>query len=260
LAPVTLLDKRRIETIVPVHEVRFEALNEDRGWYFVEYHPPLKNHRFAIVPDRRPHLRAMYLIPSPAAFSRSICATSSGVCITCLPVVSITGRACTTTSIWNLPPVSGGQFLVSPRGQLTLSPDSTKAVMPSRIRQGRFHRGLGSTRFNIRPWAWVLTPFCQPHTRRCRAPPPRGKPCQPGIIKLLARCERISSGPTAGFANRTEPRGWPSMPYAARFGFSSPTLSQAAGGVSSNPRGDASKINTLFAKVPLLRWPCLTGA
>jgi hypothetical protein len=33
------------------------------------------------------------------AFSRSICATSSGVCIMCLPVVSMTGKACTTPTI-----------------------------------------------------------------------------------------------------------------------------------------------------------------
>lgn len=34
---------------MPPDNIRFEALKEDRGWYFVEYHPPLENYRFAIV-------------------------------------------------------------------------------------------------------------------------------------------------------------------------------------------------------------------
>ena len=34
---------------MPPDEIRFEPLKEDRDWYFVEYHPPLENYRFAIV-------------------------------------------------------------------------------------------------------------------------------------------------------------------------------------------------------------------
>lgn len=30
-------------------DIRFESLKEHRGWYFVEYQPPLPNHRFSIL-------------------------------------------------------------------------------------------------------------------------------------------------------------------------------------------------------------------
>jgi hypothetical protein len=31
------------------HDLRFDAIREHRGWYYVEYHPPLSNYRFATL-------------------------------------------------------------------------------------------------------------------------------------------------------------------------------------------------------------------
>ena len=30
-------------------DIRFESIKEDRGWYFVEYSPPMPNYRFSVL-------------------------------------------------------------------------------------------------------------------------------------------------------------------------------------------------------------------
>jgi hypothetical protein len=91
--------------------------------------PPSKTYRRTVM-WLQPSSFAIRLMPHPSAFSRSIAATSSGVCITSLRGNSPRHRGCTDSSIIRPSSISERvQFLLSPGVQFYPSPDTGDAVL-----------------------------------------------------------------------------------------------------------------------------------